>query len=316
MRAQRYRRGHSGEKIAMATVRSSAFKAALCAALLALAACARETQDQMAFARAALERNAQVEVVGSDQQSHSFTVRIKSTGELRVVRADQLVAQPPGPSVAAAPVPAAAATPAPQMAANAPAPTQPEPAQYGEAARPAMPVYAHVDAAGGRVLESGPGYSIKAAGAAPAPAAPAANQLLESGPGYSIKAAAPGAPVVARTRDSSITTAALEHRHDPIICQGDRMLHIDNRNMQFDGDAVSAQDGCEIHITNSHITAKGVGVQARAANVHIDNSSIEGDGGSLDLSDGAQAYAASSQFTGLSRRVDSSFHDLGGNIWN
>jgi hypothetical protein len=212
--------------------------------------------------------------------------------------------------------PVAAATPAPAMAANAPAAAEPEPAQYGEAARPSMPVYAHGDAAGGRLLESGPGYSIKAAGAAPASAKPAANQLLESGPGYSIKAGAPGTAVVARPRDSSITTAALEHRHDPIICQGDRMLHIDNRNMQFDGDAVSAQDGCEIHITNSHITARGVGVQARAANVHIDNSSIEGDSGSLDLSDGAQAYAASSQFTGLSRRVDSSFHDLGGNIWN
>jgi hypothetical protein len=95
------------------------------------------------------------------------------------------------------------------------------------------------------------------------------------------------------------------------------MLHIDNRNMQFDGDAVSAQDGCEIHITNSHITATGVGVQARAANVHIDNSLIEGDGGSLDLSHGAQAYAASSHFKGLSRRLDTAaFHDLGGNIWN
>ncbi len=304
----------------MATIRASALNVTLCATLLTLSACARETQDQMAFARAALERNAQVEVVGSDQQSHSFTVRIKSTGELRVVRADQLIAQPPGPGVApapaAAPAPVAAATPAPAMVANAPAAPQTEPAQYGEAARPATPAYTHGDAAAGRVLESGPGYSIKAAGAAAASARPAANQLLESGPGYSIKAGAPGTAAVARTRDSSITTAALEHRHDPIICQGDRMLHIDNRNMQFDGDAVSAQDGCEIHITNSHITAKGVGVQARAANVHIDNSSIEGDSGSLDLSDGAQAYAASSQFTGLSRRVDSSFHDLGGNIWN
>jgi hypothetical protein len=118
-------------------------------------------------------------------------------------------------------------------------------------------------------------------------------------------------------RDTGVTSAALERRHEPIICQGERLLHIDNRNLQFDGDAVSAQDGCEIHITNSHISATGVGVQARAANVHIDNSLIEGDGGSLELSDGAQAYAAASHFRGLSRRLDSAaFHDLGGNIWN
>jgi len=95
------------------------------------------------------------------------------------------------------------------------------------------------------------------------------------------------------------------------------MLHIDNRNLEFDGDAVSAEDGCEIHITNSHISATGVGVLARHANVHIDNSLIEGDGGSIDASEGAQVYAASSHFRGLSRRLDSAtFHDLGGNIWN
>ena len=204
--------------------------------------------------------------------------------------------------------------------AAAPAASAPEPAEYGEAARPAD---AHVrctaaQAAGGRVLESGPGYSIKAAGAAPASAKPAENQLIESGPGYSIKAgaaAAAAAPV--RSRDPSITTAALERRHEPIICQGDRMLHIDNRNMQFDGDAVSAEDGCEIHITNSHITATGVGVQARAANVHIDNSSIEGDS---RFARPVRWCAGLCGFLAVHgpeppRRL-ASFHDLGGNIWN
>jgi hypothetical protein len=305
----------------MATVCSSAFTAALCVSLLTLSACAREGQEQMSWARAALERNAQVEVVAADQQSRSFTVRVKDTNELRVVRADQLVAAPPATAGSAAATPAAAtphaaAAASPAMAASAQA--EPEAAQYGEAARPSPPVDLHgTEAAGGKMLESGPGYSIKAAGAAPVAAKPAENQVLESGPGYSIKAGAAAAPAVARTRDATITSAALERRHEPIICQGNRLLHIDNRNLQFDGDAVSAQDGCEIHITNSHITATGVGVQARAANVHIDNSLIEGDGGSLDLSDGAQAYATSSRFRGLSRRLDSaSFHDLGGNIWN
>jgi hypothetical protein len=300
----------------MATACSSVFKVSACVTLLTLGACARESQDQMSWARAALERNAQVEVVAADQQSHSFTVRVKDTGELRVVRADQLIAQPPGAALSAAATPAAVA-PAAGTAVATPPPAEQEPAQYGEAERPSEPVYARAETPGGRVLESGPGYSIKAAGAAPLAAKPAENQLLESGPGYSIKAGAAAAPVAARTRDPSITSAALERRHEPIICQGERMLHIDNRNMQFDGDAVSAQDGCEIHITNSHITATGVGVQARAANVHIDNSLIEGDGGSLDLSHGAQAYAASSHFKGLSRRLDTAaFHDLGGNIWN
>ncbi len=80
---------------------------------------------------------------------------------------------------------------------------------------------------------------------------------------------------------------------------------------------MSAEDGCEIHITNSRITAKGVGVLARKASVHIENSDIEGDSGSVQASDGAQIYATSSTFKGLRRRDDNAaFHDLGGNAWN
>src|SRR5262249_49950731 len=141
-------------------------------------------------------------------------------------------------------------------------------------------------------------------------------RVLESGPGYSITAAQAPGPVAARGRESTASTP-LERRHEPIVCQGSRMLHIDNRNLVFDGDAVSALDGCEIHITNTHISAIGVGVAARAANVHIDNSQIEGDQASIDASGGAQIYAASSRFKGLSRRLDTAkVHDLGGNIWN
>jgi hypothetical protein len=154
------------------------------------------------------------------------------------------------------------------------------------------PQTANIESAPGRVLESGPGYTIKAAGGAA------------------------GQPA-ARAGAAGITSASVEHRHEPIICQGARLLHIDNRNLVFDGDAVSAEDGCEIHITNSHIQASGVGILARAANVHIDNSSIEGEQASIDASEGAQVYVASSQFRGLSRRLDSaSVHDLGGNVWN
>ena len=83
-------------------------------------------------------------------------------------------------------------------------------------------------------------------------------RVLESGPGYAIKMAGKATPVsatrVERER-SATTSAAVERRHDPIICQGERFLHIDNRNLEFDGDAVSAEDGCEIHITNTHISA-------------------------------------------------------------
>jgi len=145
----------------------------------------------------------------------------------------------------------------------------------------------------------------------------AGGRVLESGPGYTIKAAGTVPPAGGARAERSVTSAALERRREPIVCQGARLLHIDNRNLEFEGDAVSAQDGCEIHITNSHIRASGVGVSARAANVHIDNSLIEGEAASIDASEGAQVYASSSRFRGLSRRLDTAaFHDLGGNVWN
>jgi len=288
--------------------------------------------DQMAWAKAALERNGRLEVVATDPQTNTFTVRVKDTGELRMIKADQVVAEPAGLSpssgtgAGAAPTetssPAEPAQPAPESPGVTP-PTATastnSPPEESTASRPAGENAANVPRTGFKPE--------------PAPAAEAPNpnsdvasitpggRTLESGPGYAIKVASkeatPSATRAAARERSATTSAAVERRHEPIICQGDRLLQIDNRNLEFDGDAVSAQDGCEIHITNSHITAKGVGISARAANVHIDNSQIEGDSASIDATEGAQVYASSSRFKGMSRRLDnSSFHDLGGNVWN
>ena len=78
----------------MAIACRRALNGAVCAALVLLAACAREGRDQMSWARAALERNGQIEIVAADPQSRTFTVRVKESGELRMVRADQVVAEP------------------------------------------------------------------------------------------------------------------------------------------------------------------------------------------------------------------------------
>jgi hypothetical protein len=278
-----------------------------CIGLLALAACGREGQDEMSWARAALERNKALEIVAADQQSHTFTVRLKDSGELRAVRADEIVASPGIPVAAAAPHPAARESKAPAAAADAPA--EQAVAQTDTATSTEPPAAAAAPIA--QITHSEPVLTSENSsgleGVAP-------GRVLESGPGYSITSAH-SAPAAVR-RDSA-GSAPLERRHEPIVCQGSRLLHIDNRNLVFDGDAVSAVDGCEIHITNSHISASGVGVAVRAASVHIDNSQIEGDQASIDASQGAQVYAASSRFKGLSRRLDTAaVHDLGGNVWN
>jgi len=276
-----------------------------CVGLLLLAACGREGQNEMSWARAALERNKALEVVAADQQTRTFTVRLRESGELRTVRADEVVA-----SLASAPPAAVAAAArqnqhpgAAEAAAAEPAVAQAETASGGETVAAAPAAVTRPDP----VLTSESSTDLTKV---------APGRVLESGPGYSIAAAQAATPGAARMRESA-SSAPLERRHEPIVCQGARMLRIDNRNLVFDGDAVSAMEGCEIYITNSHISASGVGVAARAASVHIDNSQIEGEQASIDLSQGAQVYAASSRFKGLSRRLDTAtVHDLGGNIWN
>jgi len=139
-------------------------------------------------------------------------------------------------------------------------------------------------------------------------------RVLAKGPGYSIVATSPAARAAAG--DTKVTDAPLETLHDPIVCQGQRMLHIDNRDIRFDGNAINAEDGCEVHITNSRISAGGIAIHARDANVHIENSEIEGQKASIDAAGAAQIYAEASTFRGAARRLgEAAIHDLGNNNW-
>ena len=324
----------------MADAKAGALLAALSLIWLALPACSRQGQDEMSWARAALERNDHLEIVAADRENRTFTVRNKDTDEVSMVRADQLIAgaAAPGPSgVAPAPAPTAPTATAAATAAAAPVPAAPAAdasaqaaavsvagtpiASPGEAAEPPAPAPQPAVVAlkalqpgsrprrvPGQVLVAGPGYSIQAGSGSDAGFGTEARSGIEAGFGSALAKSA---------RAPAGSGGAIQLRHEPIVCQGARLMHLDNLDLQFDGDAVSAQDGCEIHITNSHIRAVGVGVSARAANVHIDNSLIEGDAAAIEASDGAQVYTASSKFRGMSRRLDTAtVHDLGGNVWN
>jgi hypothetical protein len=277
------------------------------AALLAVAACSKSDNDAAAWAGAALSRNPNLEVVAHDAEAGAFTVRDKSSGELIVVKADEIIGTVPS-AIGTATKPAAPAVA--QAPAETTAPEEPEAASEtpaaGTIARTGEPARAEdVGEPAGSSPQASRAFD----------AATANQPVLASGPGYSIKRGTGGpaaAAPVAQTR-----SARGEQRYDPIICQGQRLLQIDNQTLSFEGDAITAEGGCEIHITNSHITAGGIGISARAASVHIKNSSIQGDSGSVSASDGAQVYAQSSTFKGLSRRLDTAaLHDLGGNVWN
>jgi hypothetical protein len=138
-------------------------------------------------------------------------------------------------------------------------------------------------------------------------------RVIAKGPGYSIVATGAGT----QAGNTAVTDAPLETLHEPIVCRGQRVLNIDNRNIRFEGNAITAADGCELHISNSRISASGVAIRARNASVHIENSEIEGRKGSIDAAGGAQIYAETSTFRGAARRLGAAIiHDLGNNNWD
>lgn len=148
-------------------------------------------------------------------------------------------------------------------------------------------------------------------------AAPTHGRVIAKGPGYSIVATSPGSHGQSAAGETKVTDAPLETLRQPIVCQGRRVLDIDNRNLRFEGNAITAEDGCVLHIINSRISAGGIAIRARHASVHIENSEIEGRKASIDAAGGAQVYAEASTFKGAARRLGgAAIHDLGNNSWD
>jgi hypothetical protein len=279
------------------------------AALLNFAGCERSpppaatpaVNPQIAWTSAALARNPDLEVLATDSTAAVFTVKSKSTGEVRTVRLTdiaaapvaQLVARtPPAQTQPAAPEPPAAvaqsAPPAPSPAADVAAPPKPEPVPQSSPSAPSA------TASGG----GAPSYTIDRAG----------GQVKVSGPGVSIVTTGPSAAPAA-----SVSASA---NAEPVICEGERLLHLDDRTIAATGTAVIARGGCELYITNSRINATGTAIVVEDAVVHIANSTIEGDSASLDAGDHARVLVRSSKFKGMQKRGEHAvIQDQGGNQW-
>jgi uncharacterized Zn-binding protein involved in type VI secretion len=272
--------------------------------LVLLGACAREQSvREIDWAKAALARNPAFEIVATDEGAGVFTVRDKASGVMQTLRAKDLIA---------APLPEAAAKPA-VAAADVPVetPSVPDDAAGTLASSQTTDSATTTSESTGKALAEGPGYSITRG----EPAAPPSAPVTLEGPGYSI------ARHQTASRNDEQAAAAqvaanVERRTDPIICQGDRLMRIDGATIAFSGDAVIAEKGCDLYISNSNLSAGGVGIIARQARVHIVNSSIGGTRASYEASEGAEIYVARSTITGVGRRFDSAtMNDLGENLY-
>lgn len=290
-----------------------------CIALAVLSACNREPDQsallptepvELTWARAALERNPRYEVLASDAQTRVFTVRDRSTGQVQTLNLNDLAAAPVAQLRAAPPV-VAAAPPAPEPAATtaaipaappAPAAT-PAPATNVEPPAPAASSAQVVDnspaAAAERAQAAESNYTIDRSG----------GQLRVSGPGVSIVSSG-------KSTASGVSSAAGTRASEPIICEGKRLLKLDDRKIYVEGDAIIARGGCELYITNSSIVATGTGLIVEDAIVHVANSHIEGLNGSFNATDRAKMFVRTSTFQGVPRRAEfASVLDQGGNQW-
>jgi uncharacterized Zn-binding protein involved in type VI secretion len=281
--------------------------------LALVSACARQPGvREIDWAKAALARNPAFEIVATDESAGVFTVRDKTTGQVQAIRLQDLIATPG--------TKAAVSTETAKVPAESPPATDDAAETVASSQSTSDAVTPPVETAGtGKAISEGPGYRIARGEAAAPQTAPA---TLE-GPGYSIErqqGSSPPAtsPAKASTEQPGSQPVAtnVERRTDPIICQGDRLMRIDGETIAFSGDAVIAEKGCDLYISNSNLSAGGVGIIARQARVHIVNSSIGGTRASYEASEGAEIYVARSTITGVGRRFDSAtMNDLGENLY-
>ncbi len=275
-----------------------------------LAACTRqESLREIDWARSALSRNPNFEIVATDESAGIFTVRDTSTGTVRTLHMKDLIATPMPPKEAAKPAPVAT-EPLPSESPDVQDDTADTLADQTTEPTEVPGIGSESPASG--ALAEGPGYSItRATGDRPE----AASTTLE-GPGYKIERQESQGRAVTAT-ESTAQSSNVVKRTDPIICQGNRLMRIDGETIEFTGDAVIAEKGCDLYITNARIRAGGVGIIARQqARVHIVNSTIGGSRGSYEASEGAEIYVARSTFQGIGRRFDGGqMTDLGGNSY-
>lgn len=280
------------------TLRYAGYGLLILAALATVAACARRESDEIAWAKSALARNPQLEVIATDPEKGVITVRAKDSGEIRVLALNEIAAAPLSqlspPAVAAASVAAPEVTQSPSSdtatRAESPPPEVAPAAVEPPASAAQVPVTIKepadykVERSDGRVRITGPGVSIVSEKTAPTNQVSATNTPPANGL--------------------------------PVICDGQRSMHIDNRTINVDGDAVSASGGCELYISNSRLTGTGAGINVRDAIVHVDNSIVKGVRAAIDAEGAARLYTRNTQFEGLSRRSDqATISDLGGNRW-
>ena len=289
---------------------------------------------EMQWAQAALERNPNLEIIAADRDLRTFVVRDRHNAMTTEVQLAQIAAAPieflgapvPAPTTpeAVAPTEPAAVT---RLAQNPDASAdestdEPESPATTAAIEPKSSSYT-IDRSAGRTRVTGNGISVlygdtdtrSARAPVSTTAGPSSRYSVDrssglvriNGPGVSIEGSSEPRAVAF---GQSLDNAEIE----PVICEGARVMQLDNRVINVKGDALTARGGCELYITNSTIVASGTGVVIGDAIVHINNSRIEGGLAPFEANERAKVFLRGSTLSGLPRRSGQALiQDQGGN---
>jgi hypothetical protein len=213
--------------------------------------------QQLAWAKQALNRNPQLELLATDEQKQLFTVREKATGEVFVVALNQL-----------------AAIPISQLA-SVTEEQSPSPEVAAKSDERSNAVAANTDSA-----SNGKNYTIDRSG----------GQLRVTGPGISVVSSGPGQTSedqTARSRASDpiicegprmmqFDSRDIYVEGDAITVRGGCELFITNSHIVATGTAVVVNDGI-VHISNSYIEgAQGSFDAGDRAKVIVRGSTFQG----------------------------------------
>jgi len=206
------------------------------------AATATTANAETSWARAALERNPELEVVASDPHSGVVTVKHKSTGEIETIKTSEIAAVSPAQLKALnAPPP----EPEPTPAAN-----PPQPAQTNAPVPGATPSGYTVERTNGQIRVSGPGVSIVSSGA---------NAAADNQAGGSRRTVDPF--ICEGRRALQLDNRDIYVDGDAITVRGGCELFLTNSHIVASGTGIVVQDAT-VHISNSTVEGSNASFEA------------------------------------------------------
>lgn len=304
--------------------------------LTVLAGCGGGNKGNVEAAKAAIAADPDLEIMAVDEANGVITVKIRSTGQITVVKAADLK---PGVALVVKPAAAPAAAPAAPAAADAggsrPAGSGGSASLTVQGGGGAVSVKGGGSQGGGSVqagADGGGGVQVKDAAGSQLSVKDGKIQARQGGQAISLDSSgvqigadgrvtlgAGGVNVrTGEPQAGAKTTAAGDktRRTTPVFCRAASEVRLDNVFLDVaGGDAINAEGGCTLYIRHTHVSAGGWGLIVQGgATIVIEDSVIEGRSGSMSIQDGGEVSSLSSTFRGrFARRPEAEFTDKGGN---